>query len=61
MDEKELDRQDLQHHKYTLLLNDRLHVTPIPGERLQEAGSRVLGTYAQGKQDLDLQGIAYAP
>ncbi|KAL1605109.1 hypothetical protein SLS60_004652 [Paraconiothyrium brasiliense] len=42
MDDKELDRQDLQHHKYNLLLNDKLHVTPIPEERLQESGSRVL-------------------
>ncbi|KAF1964487.1 S-adenosyl-L-methionine-dependent methyltransferase [Bimuria novae-zelandiae CBS 107.79] len=42
MDEKELDRQDLQHHKYNLLLNDRFYVAPIPDEQLQESGSRVL-------------------
>ena len=42
MDEKELDRQDLQHHKYTLLLNDKLYAAPVPDQRLQESGSRVL-------------------
>lgn len=42
MDEKELDRQDLQHHKYNLLLNDKLYIAPIPDARLRESGSRVL-------------------
>ncbi|KAF2248524.1 S-adenosyl-L-methionine-dependent methyltransferase [Trematosphaeria pertusa] len=42
MDEKELDRNDLQHHKYTLLLNDRLYVAPIPDSQLGEQSSRIL-------------------
>ena len=42
MDERELDRQDLQHHKYNLLLNDKLYVAPIPEERFSESGSRIL-------------------
>lgn len=42
MDEKELDRNDLQHHKYTLLLNDRLYVAPIPEDRFAADSSRVL-------------------
>lgn len=42
MDEKELDRNDLQHHKYTLLLNDRLYVAPIPDSTLAEQSSRIL-------------------
>ncbi|KAL6703084.1 hypothetical protein ACN47E_010221 [Coniothyrium glycines] len=42
MDEKELDRNDLQHHKYTLLLKDRLFAAPISEERLDDANSRIL-------------------
>ncbi|KAH6851714.1 S-adenosyl-L-methionine-dependent methyltransferase [Alternaria alternata] len=42
IDEKELDRNDLQHHKYTLLLKDRLYVAPISEDTLADANSRVL-------------------
>lgn len=42
MDEKEMDRNDLQHHKYTLLLSDRLYVAPIPDERFAGGDSRIL-------------------
>ncbi|PVI04418.1 S-adenosyl-L-methionine-dependent methyltransferase [Periconia macrospinosa] len=42
MDEKELDRNDLQHRKYTLLLGDRLYITPIPDERLSNSNARIL-------------------
>lgn len=42
MDEKELDRNDLQHHKFTLLLNDKLYAVPIPDEQLSRGNSRVL-------------------
>lgn len=42
IDERELDRNDLQHHKYTLLLNDQLFIAPVPDETLNDASSRVL-------------------
>ncbi|KAI2478875.1 Tam Trans-aconitate methyltransferase [Pyrenophora tritici-repentis] len=42
IDEKELDRIDLQHHKYTLLLRDRLFIAPIPDTTLNSANARVL-------------------
>jgi SAM-dependent methyltransferase len=42
IDEKELDRNDLQHHKYTLLLKDRLFAAPIPDSVFSDANSRVL-------------------
>lgn len=42
MDEKEMDRNDLQHHKFTLLLNDKLYAAPIPDEQLNQHNSRVL-------------------
>lgn len=42
VDEKELDRMDLQHHKFTLMLNDKLFIAPIDESRLQQASSRVL-------------------
>ncbi|KAF5844117.1 hypothetical protein GGP41_010165 [Bipolaris sorokiniana] len=42
MDEKELDRNDLQHHKYTLLLRDRLFVAPVPESTFEDANCRVL-------------------
>ncbi|KAF1961838.1 S-adenosyl-L-methionine-dependent methyltransferase [Byssothecium circinans] len=42
MDEKELDRNDLQHHKYTLLLADKLYIAPIPDTRLHGSNARVL-------------------
>ncbi|KAL5114953.1 hypothetical protein ACEQ8H_007125 [Pleosporales sp. CAS-2024a] len=42
IDEKELDRNDLQHHKYTLLLGNRLFIAPVPDETLGNASSRVL-------------------
>lgn len=42
IDEKELDRNDLQHHKYTLLLRDRLFVAPIAESRFDHGNSRVL-------------------
>jgi SAM-dependent methyltransferase len=42
MDEKELDRIDLQHHKYTLLLNDRLYIAPIPEDKFKGSSSRIL-------------------
>lgn len=42
IDEKELDRNDLQHHKYTLLLKDQLYIAPIPDERLKTGSSRIL-------------------
>ena len=42
IDEKELDRNDLQHHKYTVLLDDKLYIAPIPDSVLEEPGSRVL-------------------
>jgi len=42
MDEKELDRNDLQHHKYTLLLNDRLFIAPVDKEVLNTPSNRVL-------------------
>lgn len=42
MDEKENDRNDLQHHKFTLLLNDKLYVAPIADEQLSQQNSRIL-------------------
>jgi SAM-dependent methyltransferase len=42
MDEKELDRNDLQHHKYTLLLNDQLFIAPVSEETLNTPSNRVL-------------------
>ncbi|KAF1842294.1 S-adenosyl-L-methionine-dependent methyltransferase [Cucurbitaria berberidis CBS 394.84] len=42
IDEKELDRNDLQHHKYSLLLKDRLFVAPISEEQLNTGNSRIL-------------------
>jgi len=42
IDERELDRNDLQHHKYTLLLNDQLFIAPVPEETLNDPSSRVL-------------------
>lgn len=42
IDEKELDRNDLQHHKYHLLLKERLFVAPIPDAQLQSGNSRIL-------------------
>lgn len=42
IDEKELDRNDLQHHKYTLLLGDKLYIAPIPDERFEDANARIL-------------------
>ncbi|USP82267.1 hypothetical protein yc1106_09541 [Curvularia clavata] len=42
IDEKEMDRNDLQHHKYTLLLRDRLFVAPIPESTFEDANCRVL-------------------
>ncbi|KAF2823178.1 S-adenosyl-L-methionine-dependent methyltransferase [Ophiobolus disseminans] len=42
IDEKELDRNDLQHHKYTLLLNDRLFIAPISEETLNTASNHIL-------------------
>lgn len=42
IDEKELDRNDLQHHKYTLLLRDRLFAAPIPDSTFSDANSRIL-------------------
>ena len=42
VDERELDRMDLQHHKFTLMLNGKLFVAPISEEILNEVDSRVL-------------------
>ncbi|EFQ91283.1 hypothetical protein PTT_11910 [Pyrenophora teres f. teres 0-1] len=42
IDEKELDRNDLQHHKYTLLLRDRLFIAPISDTTLNSANARIL-------------------
>ncbi|CAO2657158.1 Nn.00g032840.m01.CDS01 [Neocucurbitaria sp. VM-36] len=42
MDEKEMDRNDLQHHKYNLLLRDRLFVAPISDEQLSSDSCRIL-------------------
>lgn len=42
IDEKELDRNDLQHHKYHLLLKERLFVAPIPEDQLNTGNSRIL-------------------
>jgi SAM-dependent methyltransferase len=42
IDEKEMDRNDLQHHKYTLLLKDRLFITPLAEEILHDPSSRIL-------------------
>lgn len=42
MDESELDRNQLQHHKFTLLLNHRLYLAPILDSVLEQPGSRVL-------------------
>jgi trans-aconitate methyltransferase len=42
IDEKELDRNDLQHHKYNLLPSHRLYVAPISEEQLSDANSRIL-------------------
>jgi len=42
IDEKELDRNDLQHFKFTLLLDDRLYIAPIPDAALETSGSRIL-------------------
>lgn len=42
IDEAELDRNDLQHHKYKLLLRDRLFLAPISEERLNSASTRIL-------------------
>ncbi|KAJ4374368.1 hypothetical protein N0V83_003109 [Neocucurbitaria cava] len=42
MDEKEMDRNDLQHHKYSLLLRDRLFVAPVPDAQLTSSNARIL-------------------
>ena len=42
IDEKEQDRNDLQHHKYYLLLRERLFITPIPNDQLSTGNSRIL-------------------
>lgn len=42
IDEKEMDRNDLQHHKYTLLLKDQLYIAPFPADQLLASSSRVL-------------------
>ncbi|KAH7402917.1 S-adenosyl-L-methionine-dependent methyltransferase [Pyrenochaeta sp. MPI-SDFR-AT-0127] len=42
IDEKEMDRNDLQHHKYNLLLRDRLYVAPVSDEQLSTGNSRIL-------------------
>ncbi|KAJ4409040.1 hypothetical protein N0V91_002855 [Didymella pomorum] len=42
IDEKELDRNDLQHHKYFLLLKERLFVAPIPPSTLTSGNTRIL-------------------
>jgi SAM-dependent methyltransferase len=42
IDEKELDRNDLQHHKYTLLLKDELFIAPISKDMLATSACRVL-------------------
>lgn len=30
IDDRELDRQDLQHHAYTIVQDDKLHLAPLP-------------------------------
>ena len=42
VDEKELDRMDLQHHKFTLMLDDKLFIAPISDQVLDRPDSRVL-------------------
>lgn len=42
IDKKEMDRNDLQHHKYHLLLKERLFVAPIPDDQLSSGNSRIL-------------------
>lgn len=42
IDEKELDRMDLQHAKFTRLLSGRLFIAPVSEEVLDQADSRVL-------------------
>jgi hypothetical protein len=41
IDEQELDRNDGQHQKFTMLQND-LYTAPVPDSVLEKAGSRVL-------------------
>jgi trans-aconitate methyltransferase len=42
IDEKELNRNDLQHHKYFLLLKERLFVAPISSSTLSSGNTRIL-------------------
>jgi SAM-dependent methyltransferase len=71
MDEKENDRNDLQHHKFTLLLSDKLYAAPIPDEQLSGHSSRILdigtgtGIWAIDMADkfpnADVTGVDIAP
>ena len=42
IDEEEMDRNDLQHHKFFLLLDHKLYLAPIPDFVFEEPGSRIL-------------------
>jgi SAM-dependent methyltransferase len=71
MDERENDRNDLQHHKFTLLLNDKLYAVPIPDSQLNNHNSRILdigtgtGIWAIDMADkfpnADVTGVDLAP
>ncbi|KAF4539421.1 Methyltransferase type 11 [Lasiodiplodia theobromae] len=41
VDEREQDRLDMQHHKYTLLTDDKLHLAPLPAkpQRILDIGT----------------------